>query len=439
MKKLLISLIGLFSTFSLISPSEAQCRYGWEPVGNGINYGLSDPAIVYATAVDHNGSLIAGGVFATPGQHVAKWNGQTWDPLGAGLGMGGCNLNANCQDQDTIYTISVLPDNRIFAGGYFSTSWPIGGYNSVAIWDGTFWLPMSGGVTSGDEDGSVAASVIDSDGNLVIGGVFDHAGALPVNNVVKWNGTQWVAMGNGIPFAVRAMIRTHDGDIIAGAVGLQRWHNGVWTDMGLDLNGNVQAIAEMPNGDLMVGGVFWACTDLSGNTVITNGIARWDGTHWHNLGVGAAGSVYGWAYSILPQPNNKVLVGGHFDRMGGVVNKFIAEYDFNEEQWKPVPGLNFYVYTMSQMPDGKVAVGGNFWIPSNHQKFDLAFLHTPVCPADFNCDGHVDVQDIFDYLTFWFANENAQVNSSAADFNGDAWVDVNDVFDFLQAWFRGCN
>jgi hypothetical protein len=55
-----------------------------------------------------------------------------------------------------------------------------------------------------------------------------------------------------------------------------------------------------------------------------------------------------------------------------------------------------------------------------------------VCPADYNCSGGIDVQDIFDMLNGWFAGD------SRADFNGVEGVNSQDIFDFLTAWFSGC-
>jgi probable HAF family extracellular repeat protein len=54
-----------------------------------------------------------------------------------------------------------------------------------------------------------------------------------------------------------------------------------------------------------------------------------------------------------------------------------------------------------------------------------------VCSADFNTDGRLSVQDIFDFLSAWFAG------SAASDFNG-CGLSVQDIFDYLDAWFVGC-
>ena len=55
-----------------------------------------------------------------------------------------------------------------------------------------------------------------------------------------------------------------------------------------------------------------------------------------------------------------------------------------------------------------------------------------LCSGDFNQDGTVSVQDIFDFLTAWFAA------SPSADFNQSGAITVQDIFDFLAAWFSPC-
>jgi hypothetical protein len=57
---------------------------------------------------------------------------------------------------------------------------------------------------------------------------------------------------------------------------------------------------------------------------------------------------------------------------------------------------------------------------------------TVPCRGDFNADGAVSVQDIFDFLSAYFAS------ATSADVNGDLMVTVQDIFDFLSFYFRGC-
>lgn len=57
---------------------------------------------------------------------------------------------------------------------------------------------------------------------------------------------------------------------------------------------------------------------------------------------------------------------------------------------------------------------------------------TACCPANFNQEGGVTVQDIFDFLAAYFGND------PLADFNGQGGISVQDIFDFLGAYFAGC-
>ena len=60
---------------------------------------------------------------------------------------------------------------------------------------------------------------------------------------------------------------------------------------------------------------------------------------------------------------------------------------------------------------------------------------TPCCEADYNQSGGITVQDIFDFLSGWFAkNPNANITG-----NGAGAPTVQSIFDFLSAWFaKGC-
>ncbi len=54
-----------------------------------------------------------------------------------------------------------------------------------------------------------------------------------------------------------------------------------------------------------------------------------------------------------------------------------------------------------------------------------------LCRADYNSDGVLNTQDIFDMLNDWF-NANPRAN-----WNGGA-LDTQDIFEYLNAWFAGC-
>lgn len=54
-----------------------------------------------------------------------------------------------------------------------------------------------------------------------------------------------------------------------------------------------------------------------------------------------------------------------------------------------------------------------------------------LCPGDYNSDGTVNPQDIFDYLNDWFAG------ASRAALTGNP-LSAQDIFVFLQRWFAAC-
>jgi hypothetical protein len=56
----------------------------------------------------------------------------------------------------------------------------------------------------------------------------------------------------------------------------------------------------------------------------------------------------------------------------------------------------------------------------------------PCCRADFNHNGAVEIQDIFDFLNAWFLSD------PRCDINVSGGVEIQDIFDFLNAWFAGC-
>ncbi len=83
---------------------------------------------------------------------------------------------------------------------------------------------------------------------------------------------------------------------------------------------------------------------------------------------------------------------------------------------------------------GQFAVGGTAPGAGSGGLAPVAFLVTPEasCAADFNHDGAVGVQDIFDYLAAYFAA------ASTADMDASPGLGANDLFTFLASYFAGC-
>ncbi|MFM9028130.1 MAG: hypothetical protein ACKOQ6_09040, partial [Bacteroidota bacterium] len=144
---------------------------GWMPI-NGLN-GRVRSMVMY------NGNLIAAGDFTSP-NHVAKYNGSTWQVMGDGIG------NAAT---DKIYCLAVY-NNILFAGGSFSQSGSSVACSNIAFYNASTdrWSPIGAGLA-----GEVRC--LYNDGTyLLAGGTFSgrvaaldpfNAGSNPTNFTIK--------------------------------------------------------------------------------------------------------------------------------------------------------------------------------------------------------------------------------------------------------------
>ena len=62
----------------------------------------------------------------------------------------------------------------------------------------------------------------------------------------------------------------------------------------------------------------------------------------------------------------------------------------------------------------------------------VALVGEPVCPADFNNDGNINILDVVAFINNW----NAQ--GPGADFNTDGSINILDVVGFINTWNLGC-
>ncbi len=253
------------ATVVLAPGAVAQC-FDWasgfhEPVagGNGVDkYGY-----VHSLAVADVGTgpaLYAGGYFHTAGSvaalHVARWNGTSWSPLGPGLGVRGSSSG------DGVFALLGHDDGSgpaLFAGGAFNTAGTVAMTN-IARWNGSSWQSLGSGVGS-ISSGAVRELATFDDGTgpaLYAGGSFSIAGGLDAHAIAKWNGVSWSPLGAGLGNSVQG----HAGQVFGLAA-----HD----------DGSGPA--------LFVGGTFRSAGGASADLV-----AKWDGTAWHSLGTGLAGT-----------------------------------------------------------------------------------------------------------------------------------------------------
>ncbi len=203
------------------------------------------------------------------------------------------------------------------------------------------WVSLGG--LQGVDDG-VRAAVVDSAGNLYIGGTFHAAGSVLANGVAKWNGVSWSALGSGMSHQFGAVVQAlavSGNTLYAGgyfdtaggvaATNIAQWNGISWSAVGSGINGGIRALALSGN-TLYAGGNFTVI-----DSVPANGIAQWNGSSWSAVGSGVTGG-YG-EVTALAVSSNALYVGGFFTSAGAVAATNIARWDGSS--WAALgPGLS---------------------------------------------------------------------------------------------------
>ncbi len=245
----------------------------WSPVpaGGGFLGSYSSDYVLAYGAHDFGGGpeLVAGGRFdASSGgsvKNVARWDGSSWRPLGAGFEGGPPQYGPEVRAFAS-YDAGLGAGSELYAVGRFTLS---GGVlvNHVARWDGALWQPVGGGLS----DDAFALAVYD-DGTgpaLYATGQFTSAGGVPAPKVARWNGTAWSSLPvNGPIGALNVGVSLavwDDGSgpalIVGGAFGTQpfstvaSYRAGTWTSLGFGGDARALAVFDAGSGpELFSGG-----------------------------------------------------------------------------------------------------------------------------------------------------------------------------------------
>src|ERR1039458_6127685 len=250
---------------------------------------------------------------------------------------------------------------NIYVGGFFTT---IGSamITNIAKWNGANWSALGSGV-----DDEVCALACDGSGKLYVGGIFSKAGGVSAKNIAKWNGTNWVALGSGINNTVLAVGCDSSGNLFAGgyftsagsvsANNIAKWNGANWSALGSGVDNDVLAFAFDGFGNLYVGGFFSTAGGVS-----AAGIAKWNGITWSPLGTGVNGDVF----SLGCDKSGKLYAGGSFTFAGSVSAINIAKW--NGTNWYAlgagagtgIPANNDDVVALALDGSGNLYAGGHF-------------------------------------------------------------------------------
>jgi hypothetical protein len=164
----------------------------WSALGGG----MGD---VWALAVDHQGRLYAGGGFTSAGgvtaNRIARWDGVAWSPLGSGV-----EADLSDYPYPRVAALTVDGDNNLYAGGDFTTAGGVPA-NHIAMWDGSTWNPLGSGVVGRSNSYVILSLAWDGSEGLYVGGDFMYAGGKPSANIAGWFTGQGVDHGTAVAAA----------------------------------------------------------------------------------------------------------------------------------------------------------------------------------------------------------------------------------------------
>lgn len=161
---------------------------GWGALGSGFN------SAVYSIASASDGSLIFGGAFTTASGaaacRIAKWN-NGFSNIGSASAFVNGEVNA----------VAVGRDGYIYAGGTFTS---VSGTTccQIARYTGTGWTTWGGGIGfPGAGNSSLCNAIaVDSDGNVLVAGIFSQASSVAACGIAKWtvSSSAWSAIASGL-------------------------------------------------------------------------------------------------------------------------------------------------------------------------------------------------------------------------------------------------
>jgi len=442
------------SYFSLSTATD--CNDGWDD-----RFGTTNGFYGGVDAVAVSGSdIYVGGTFALARGNnmigIAKWNGTSWSVLGSGTNGG-------------VYTIAVSGSD-VYIGGEFSLAGGIPA-NGIAKWNGSSWSALGSGVSAYGAYGAGVYAISVSGSDILVAGAIESAGGVVgTSGIAKWDGSNWVSLGGGIPVSTYQLcddgdrgtpqcydfyaehptvIAVSDGDVYVGgwfgsAAGvpvnnIAKWDGSSWSALGSGVTGGyadgVNAIA-VSGSNVYVGGRFASAGGATG----TRGIAKWNGTSWSALGSGTNGAVYAIAVS-----GSDVYIGGQFTSTGGVSANNIAKW--NGSSWSAlgsgVAGNDVYppLVAAISISGSDLYAGGVFSTAGCHAASNYSIYHsltrsaTHLTPSDFDGDGKADLAVFRPSDSVWYLNRSTEGFGAVqfglstdkivpADYDGDGKTDI---------------
>jgi uncharacterized delta-60 repeat protein len=360
-------LSGLLTIF-FVQPSKAQNPGGLDTsfhTGSGANN------IVYTSCLQTDGKIVIAGKFTNYGgataNYIARLNTNgSLDPSFAPVGTG---------VSSTVLGSAIQADGKIIIVGNFYN------YNQIAS-PGIARLNTDGSLDTTFHVGSgvdyiVETISVQTDGKIVIGGAFTIYNGSPANKIVRLNtnGTldPTFNAGGGADNTVYTSVLQTDGKIIISGLfisyngtsvnGLARLNTNGSLDntynVGSGLDHNATTLAMQVDGKCVLGGIFTVYNGDSVNRILRLNTDGSRDTSFH-VGKGLDGN----APSIAIQQDGKIVIGGVFTQYNGKASSCIARLNTDgsyDNIFYVGSGANGSLHNaMAIQTDGKIIIGGAF-------------------------------------------------------------------------------
>lgn len=299
---------GDFTTVNGVSANRIAKWDGrnWTTLGSGLDGTVWAMTIVGKDLYVGGDFSMAGGVSAN---RMAKWDGHHWSPLGLGI--------SGCKDPFCVPAVYALGSSgsSIYVGGRFAKAGAVSA-NGIAKWDGNTWSPLGDGVSTGIYDGVVKA-LAENGKDLYVGGQFIRAGGIDSYNIAKWNGQSWEALSGGIRGNLEEVlaIGVSGSEVYVGgtfltagsenAVNIAKWNGSNWSRVDLQTRDEVRKILVNGNTIYIGGGRLQLASGVA-----TNGIVKLEGGKWSGLGTGVGSDTHSGPIMAIALSDGDIYIGG---------------------------------------------------------------------------------------------------------------------------------
>ncbi|MEO7976677.1 T9SS type A sorting domain-containing protein [Flavobacterium sp.] len=276
------------------------------------------------------------------------------------------------------YSIVVQPDGKILlAGRHFDSNFILRGrLLRMNAEDGS--LDETFYIGAGNANGDVYSIALQSDGKILIGGIFSSYTGVSRNRIARLNTDGKIDTTFdpllGTNNAINSIVVQPDGKILIG--GTFTTYNGISRNRiarlnadgtldttfnpGTGANNIVNAIALQTDGKILISGIFTSYNSTAKKYLVRlNSDGLLDTTF--NSGTGADGPIK----SIKVQLDKKILIGGggYFTSYDGILRNNIALLNTDgtlDTTFDPGTGANNEIRAILIQPDGKILIAGNF-------------------------------------------------------------------------------